>query len=131
MSTVEVRGGFPVVLGGTVTTAGAVTPDRGGTIPAGTAIRLGANQVQDELEGRRGPIICKSIEIRNLDGTAGNALRVYFSQDAFDDDVNYITIPGGSSQLSTWFGPAELVQLWMKSAAGTPRFEIVAYNRRG
>ncbi len=131
MSVVEQRGGFPVTIGGTVATTGVVSPDRGGTLPAGTPITLGANQVQSDLEGRRGPIISKAIEIRNLDATASNELRAFFNLKDFTDNANFVTIPGGASQLSTWFGPAELKTVFLRSSAGTPRFEVIAYHRRG
>ncbi len=129
MSILEWRGGFPVVFSGTVTTAGVITPSRGGTIPAGESIRLGAHQVQLEEDGRKGPITTKWIRISNNDMT--NDIKVYFSKDHFDEDVHFVTVAAGAFKTSVFEGPAEVKEVWLQSVAGTPAFDITAFNRRG
>lgn len=129
MSLLEWRGGFPVVFGGTVGTTGVITDDR--TNVVAQPLILGANQIQMGTDGRKGPIISKWLEVRNLDSTAANIVRLYFSADHYADDVHFISLPGGGTQLSTWFGPYEHNKIWLRSAANSPRFEVIAAHRRG
>jgi hypothetical protein len=132
MSVLEWRGGFPVVFGGTVGTTGTITDDRTAVmLAADQPLILGAHQIQMAQDGRKGPITSKWLEVRNLDSTAANIVKVYFSADHFADDVHYISLPGGDTHLSKWFGPFEQTKIWLRSAAGTPRFEVIAAHRRG
>lgn len=127
MSLLEWRGGFPVVFRGSVDNTGEVTDSRGGVIPAGTPIVLGAHQRQLQEDGRKGPITCKWMRIQNQELTAVRILQVYFSQDHFDDDVHFVAIPA----LGYWEGPVESREVWIKGAADNPIFDITAFVRRG
>lgn len=132
MSVLEWRGGFPVVFGGTVGTTGTITDDRSTTIlAAAQPLILGAHQIQMGEDGRKGPITSKWLEVRNLDATGSNIIRVYFSADHFADDVHFISLPGGGTPLSKWSGPFEHNKIWLRSAANSPRFEVIAAHRRG
>ncbi len=131
MSILEWRGGFPVVFEGTVDDTGEVTDARGRTIPAGTSIRLGAHQVQLEEDGRKGPITSKWVRICNGSTVANETIRVYFSQDHFDDDVHGATLKASNTKTAVWEGPAEVQEIWLRSTNGTPAFDITAFNRRG
>jgi hypothetical protein len=131
MSVVEWRGGFPVVFVGSAATSGEVTDSRGGVIPAGTPIRLGAHQIQQEEDGRRGPITSKWMRIANHDGA--NDLRVYFSQDHFDDDSHYLTLDSevGLGMHTLFEGPVEAREVWVRGVGAAATFEITAFHRRG
>jgi len=61
-----------------------------------------------------------------LNATGGNELRIYFLEADFTADENYIALAAGTS----WEGPAEVKEFWLRSAAGTTA-TIVAFQRRG
>lgn len=126
MSTLEWRGGFPVVFNGTVAATGVVTDARGNVGTAGQPIVIGAHQRQLEEDGRKGPITTKWMRIANHDGP--NGIKIYFSQDHFDDDVHFATV---DSSAPIWEGPAEVREVWLRATGGTPAFDISAFHRRG
>jgi len=128
MSVLEWRGGFPVVFNGTVDTSGEITDARGGVIPAGTPLRLGAHQVQLQEDGRKGPITSKWLRISDDDNMD---LRVYFSQDHFDDDVHFVTLEGGNGERGVFQGPAEVKEVWLRGVGGDVDFSLTAFHRRG
>lgn len=139
MSVLEWRGGFPAIFRGTVATNGVVTPDVGDPHAAGEPIIPGKTLERVQEDGRKGPSHTKWVEIRNLDGTAGNGLLVYFTQQQFDDDDHALVIPGGASSLSVWSAPAEIFParggtlngIWIRAQANTPAFCITSISRRG
>ncbi len=132
MSVLEWRGGFPVVFQGSVAITAIITDSKGNTIAsAAQPLVLGAHQVQQGEDGRKSPILSKWLRIANLDTTAANILRIYFTQVNFDNDEHYISLPGGETRLSLWEGPAEVRHVWLRAVAGTPSFDITAFHRRG
>lgn len=130
MSLMEWRGGFPVVFSGSVATTGAVTGSRGEAIGIGDPIILGLNQSRMGEDGRKGPIHSKWLRIANH-GTGNQHIRIYFSQDHFNDNVHYTLVRAGAIPLSVWEGPGEIKEIWLKAESDAPPFDITAFNRRG
>ena len=108
MSVMTVRGGVPRIQRVTVNSTGRrFTPNGGHTDPS-----VGRYNFTTEY-----------IQIRNV---GANPVNVFFLEEDFSNDVNYIAIAASGS----WEGPAELNAYWMKSASGTT-VEVVAFQRRG
>lgn len=108
MSVLTARGGVPHVIRDTVTTTGR-------------KYRL--------------PFYTLYMKIRT---TAGNAVRVYFTEADFTADENYVLVPvaGPSYPNGEWDGPVETCagdhsDIWLRGNGGDAPFELVAFQRRG
>lgn len=67
-----------------------------------------------------------------------NPLKVYFTEEDFDNDENYVSVPVAAAATPWgWEGPVELgydgatPALWLKGDGGTSSVTIVFYQRRG
>ena len=66
--------------------------------------------------------------------TATNPVKVYFHEDDFDNDANFITVPVAALQdITMWEGPVELVdgKIWFRGDGGNAAVQAVFYQRRG
>jgi hypothetical protein len=85
----------------------------------------------DHTTGRyhRFPFTSKYVQIRVLT----NPCKVYFSEDDFVADVNYILIPvpATTAPYGEWQGPVEAGGIWLRGSVGSSAVELVAYQRRG
>ena len=76
---------------------------------------------------------------RNKDTT--NACKLYFTQDDFDNDENYVELPiaAAATPHGEWAGPVETGgddmggrnDVFLRASAGTAAVELVAFQRRG
>jgi hypothetical protein len=66
----------------------------------------------------------KYIQIYN---TGSNVLHVFFREEDYDNDVEYLTIANGEA----WEGPADTNQIWLKAISAATDVEIVLYHRLG
>jgi hypothetical protein len=62
--------------------------------------------------------------------TANRAIKIYFTEDDYTNDVNYVSIPVSSLY---WEAPAEINEVWLvaDAAAGAASVELIAFQRRG
>ncbi len=129
MSLLEWRGGLPVVFTGTVDINGDITDPR--SIVIASPIVLGSHARQGRSDGRLGPVTSKWLCVVNHDTT--DDLRLYFTQDHFDEDVHYVTLDSqaGVAAHTVFKGPAEIRKLWVRAVTNTVTFEVVAFVRRG
>ena len=110
MSVVTVRGGVPIAQQLTITTTGR-------------------------------PILLKFstlwIKLRNQGSNVG---RLYFTQDDFDGDKNFVVIPvaAAATPHGEWEGPVETTQsdtgrqhLYLRGVGGDADVELVTFQRRG
>lgn len=75
------------------------------------------------------PFYSAYLIVRLADSTG---VKVFFTEDDFDNDENYITLPpAAGSTRDEWAGPAELDAIWVKSAGVSSAIEIVVFQRRG
>jgi len=85
----------------------------------------------DNTTGRfhRFPFTCKYMQIR----VATFPCKVYFSEEDFVADANYVTVPVASTSTpyGEWQGPVEASGIWLKGSGGSSAVELVAYQRRG
>lgn len=60
-----------------------------------------------------------------------NPCKVYFSETAFNNDIDYITIPvaAAATPYGEWSGPIEISNIWFKATTGTTNVELVAAYR--
>ncbi len=74
------------------------------------------------------PAVCLHLQIRTKD----NPCRVYFREEDYDADANYVIVPmpSAAQPYGEWSGPAELRQIWLRGDGGTANVEIVSYQRR-
>lgn len=71
--------------------------------------------------------------------TLTNPVKVYFTQDDFDNDQNYVLVPVPALEdMPGWEGPVELADyqnggptIWFKGSGGTASITAVFYQRRG
>jgi len=58
---------------------------------------------------------------------------MYFCEDAFTADTDYIELPVESAiePHGEWSGPAELQAVWLKAITATTVVELVVFQRRG
>ena len=58
--------------------------------------------------------------------------RAYFTEDDFNADQNYISVPVASTTTpyGEWKGPLEAEQVWIKGIGGSSVVEVVALLRR-
>jgi len=68
---------------------------------------------------------------------ATNPVRVFFTEDDFDNDKNYIEVPVAALQdIAMWEGPVELGEdaqgpvIWFKGVGGNSVVTAVFYQRR-
>lgn len=79
------------------------------------------------------PVNCNFIQLR----TSTNACRLYFLEEDFVADANYIEVPIAAAATPWgWSGPAEVDhstqnQVWIKGVGGNAAIELTAYQRRG
>ncbi len=104
----EIRGGEPNIRRENVSTAGR-------------EYKPGA---KDPAAGRY-TFLTKHIQIFNV---GGNALRLFFSEEDFNNDANYRTIAATTGE---WEGPAEAKGVWLKAVGGATDVEMIFYQRRG
>lgn len=59
--------------------------------------------------------------------------KVYFTEDDFDNDANFITVPvaAAATPHGEWEGPAEVTGIWLKGLGGSSVVEVVGFQRRG
>jgi hypothetical protein len=69
------------------------------------------------------PFIIKYLKIK----AKTNPLRLYFTEDAYTADANYVEVTVADG----WEGPVEIGQLWFKGVGGDSDIELVAFQRRG
>ncbi len=81
------------------------------------------------------PFYLMYLKVRN---TSGNPGRIYFTEEDFNNDANYIEVPvaGPSYPNGQWEGPVETSEgpradLWLRGVTGTSSLEIVLFQRRG
>ena len=108
MSVVQTRGGVPYVLRDTIATAGR-------------KVRL--------------PFHISHLKIRNK---GANIVRLYFTEQDFTSDANYIEIPvvATTAPYGEWEGPVETSagnheSLWLRAVTAGVAIELVAFQRRG
>ena len=59
-------------------------------------------------------------------------LRLYFSEEDFTANANYIPVPiAADTNPWGWEGPAEVSEVWLKGIGGTAVVTLVAFLRRG
>jgi hypothetical protein len=70
--------------------------------------------------------------------TATNPCKVYFTEDDFTNNENYVSVPVPTAEcpLTEWEGPVELPantppMVWIKGDSGTAAVELVGFQRRG
>lgn len=64
--------------------------------------------------------------------TTDAALRVYFTEEDFDGDRNYVVVsPPAAATPHAFEGPYEVQRLWMRGDGGTANVELVTAQRRG
>lgn len=109
MGVLTVRGGIPYVLRDAAVAVG------------GRKIRL--------------PFLIHYLVIRNKGAAVA---RLYFTEEDFTDDANYVEIPVASAvyPYGEWSGPVETASgpnsdLWMRGVGGNASLELVAFQRRG
>lgn len=75
------------------------------------------------------PFMCKYLQIRVIT----NPCKLYFTEDDFNDDANYVTVPvpAADAPYGEWQGPVEASKVWLKGSGGNSVVELVAYQRRG
>lgn len=99
---VQTKGGFPVTIRQTF-----------GTAPTA-------------LQGKiLAPARTIHLRITNTDST--NALRIYWTEKDFTDDVNYVNLAAGD----VWSEPAEIVSFWGIAQTAPVLAEITFFSRRG
>ena len=108
MSAVQLRGGVPYVLRPNVPTAG---------------------------QAYAMPFATFWMKFRNK---GSNIVRLYFKQEDFDNDANYVELPvvAATAPHGEWEGPVEVDtfvqhQVWMKAQTAATVVELVAFQRRG
>lgn len=71
----------------------------------------------------------KYIKIRVLTAPC----KMYFSQEDFDNDANYVLIPvpAADAPYGEWEGPVEAQGVWLKGVGGSSTVEMVVFQRRG
>jgi hypothetical protein len=59
--------------------------------------------------------------------------RIFFSQEDFDGDTNYIEVPvaAAATPNGEWEGPVEINRIWLKGIGGSSNIELVVFQRRG
>jgi len=69
---------------------------------------------------------------------SGNPCRLYFTEEDFDADQNYVLIPvpAAATPHGEWEGPVETCagshsDLWVRGDGGVSSIELVAFQRRG
>lgn len=69
--------------------------------------------------------------------TTANPVRIYFTEDDFNNDENYVLVPvaAAATPHGEWDGPVELPTLtpptiWMKGDGGNASVELVGFQRR-
>lgn len=62
---------------------------------------------------------------------ATNPCRLFFTEDDFDNDANYIEVPVASTSTpyGQWSGPIGTNQIWLKGVGGDSDIEFVATKR--
>jgi hypothetical protein len=78
-----------------------------------------------DTTGRDQPLRALTEHVRVVAGS--NTLRVFFTKEDFDADVNYVEVTT-TLPLSL---PIEVKNLWFKASAGTIATELVAIYRKG
>jgi len=60
-------------------------------------------------------------------------VRVYFNEEDFTANANYIQVPVPAAETphGEWSGPLEIDKVWLKGIGGTASVELVAAKRRG
>lgn len=104
MSVLQARGGIPRVFRATIGTSG---------------------------QKHSFPFQTFYIVARNVGSS--NALRIFFTEDDFDNDANYVTLPVPATENPNgeWQGPVEAKEIWVKGVGGDGDLELVAFQRRG
>lgn len=64
---------------------------------------------------------------------ATDACRLFFTEDDYTNDTNYVEVPVASASTPNgeWSGPVEASGIWVKSATATSNLELVIFQRRG
>lgn len=80
------------------------------------------------------PVWIQHLKVR----TADYPVKLYFSEEDFDSDINYVLIPvpAAETPYGEWEGPVETAadkytDLWFDAVGGTANIEMVAFQRRG
>lgn len=62
---------------------------------------------------------------------ATNPCRIYFTEDDYTNDENYIEVPiaSTSTPYGQWSGPIETNEIWLKGIGGNSVVEFVAIKR--
>ncbi len=104
MSVLQTRGGIPRVFRDSIDTTG-----RDHSLPFTSSFVIARNRGTTDI------------------------VRMYFLEDDFDNDENYVelTIPSAATPYGEWSGPVEAQKLWFRAAAGSEPVEVVVFQRRG
>lgn len=62
-----------------------------------------------------------------------NIVRMYFTEDDFTADANYVEIPvaAATDPYGQWEAPTELQAVWLKAITAATNVELVIFQRRG
>lgn len=103
MTLVQTRGGIPRVVRATIDTTGR-------------KVKL--------------PFFTGYVVARNK---GANVIRMYFLEQDFDDDANYVELPvaAATAPHGEWVGPAEADDLWFRGVVGSSDLELTVFQRRG
>jgi len=78
---------------------------------------------------------CNYLQVRLPGSPSNEPCKMYFTEDDFDNDENYVTIQLSSSDTpyGEFQGPVEISEAWFRCATsgGTSNIELVIYQRRG
>ena len=81
----------------------------------------------------RFPFTCNYLQLRVPGAT--EPCRMYFTEDDFDNDENYVVahLSSADTPYGEFSGPVEVYEVWLKcpSAGLTSDIELVVYQRRG